>query len=45
MATATAVATSVEKPVSILDKLAYPVALAASFSIWFLAIRARWESS
>src|SRR5271166_5442444 len=40
MATVTAVATSFEKPVSILDKLTYPVALVASFSIWFLAIRA-----
>ena len=40
MATATAVATGVEKPVSILDKLTYPVALVASLSIWFLAIKA-----
>jgi hypothetical protein len=40
MATATAVATGLEKPVSILDKLTYPVALVASLSIWFLAIRA-----
>ena len=40
MATATAVATSFEKPVSILDRLTYPVALVASLSIWFLAIRA-----
>lgn len=40
MATATAVATGFEKPVSILDKLTYPVALVASLSIWFLAIRA-----
>ncbi len=40
MATATAVATGVEKPASILDKLTYPVALVASLSIWFLAIRA-----
>ena len=40
MATATAVATGFEKPVSILGKLTYPVALVASFSIWFLAIRA-----
>ena len=40
MATAPAVATGVEKPVSILDKLTYPVALVASLSIWFLAIKA-----
>ena len=40
MATAAAVETSFEKPVSILDKLTYPVALVASLSIWFLAIRA-----
>lgn len=40
MATATAVATGLEKPVSILDRLTYPVALVASLSIWFLAIRA-----
>ncbi len=40
MATAAAVATAVEKPVSILDKLTYPVALVASLSIRFLAIRA-----
>ncbi|MGA7167964.1 MAG: glycosyltransferase family 39 protein [Candidatus Sulfotelmatobacter sp.] len=40
MATATAVATGFEKPVSIVGKLTYPVALVASLSIWFLAIRA-----
>jgi mannosyltransferase len=40
MATATAVATGLEKPVSILDKLTYPVALVASLSIWFLAVGA-----
>ena len=39
-ATATAVATDVEKPGAILAKLIYPVALLASMSIWFLAIRA-----
>src|SRR5579863_7596817 len=42
MATATtaAVATEIEKPVSALTKLIYPVSLLASLSIWFLAIRA-----
>src|SRR5208283_5831740 len=40
MATAAAVETSFEKPVSILDKLIYPAALVASMSIWLLAIRA-----
>jgi hypothetical protein len=34
------VETGLEKPVSILSKLAYPAALLASLSIWFLAIRA-----
>ncbi len=42
MATATdaAVPTESEKPVSILARLIYPVALLASLSTWFLAIRA-----
>lgn len=40
MATATAVDTSLEKPVSILSKLVYPAALLASLSIWVLALRA-----
>lgn len=40
MATATAVATSFEKPASILAKLVYPVSLLASLSIWLLAVRA-----
>jgi len=40
MATAAAAETGFEKPVSILDRLTYPVAFVASFSIWFLAIRA-----
>jgi hypothetical protein len=40
MATATAAAAGFEKPASILDKLTYPVAFVASFSIWFLAIGA-----
>jgi len=39
-ATTTAVATGLEKPVSILSKLVYPVALLASLSTWLLAIRA-----
>ncbi len=39
-ATTTPVSTEVAKPVSILSELAYPVALLASLSTWFLAIRA-----
>lgn len=40
MATATAGITRVEKPASTLSELAYPTALLASLSMWFLAIRA-----
>ena len=40
MATATAVEVGIERPASILSKLAYPVALLASLSIWLLALRA-----
>jgi len=40
MATATAVDTSLEKPVPILSKLVYPAALLASLSIWVLALQA-----
>jgi len=40
MATATAAAAHFEKRASILDKLTYPVALVASFSIWLLALGA-----
>ena len=40
MATATVVETSIEKPVLVLSKLVYPVALLASLSIWLLALRA-----
>ncbi len=40
MSTATAAATALEKPAFILSKVAYPVALLASLSMWFLAIRA-----
>lgn len=39
-ATATAGATGLEKPVSFLARLIYPVSLLASLSIWLLAIRA-----
>src|ERR1700677_2179284 len=40
MATATAAPTVVEKASGILSRLIYPLALLASISIWFLAIRA-----
>jgi hypothetical protein len=39
VATAAAVATSFEKSTSVLAKLAYPVSLLASLSIWLLAVR------
>lgn len=40
MATATGVEVGIERPASILSKLAYPIALLASLSIWLLALRA-----
>lgn len=40
MATATTVTAGLEKPLSVAAKVAYPLALLASLSIWLLAIRA-----